>query len=83
MMSTDLIPNLFAWDNNINYELNIDLTWITAVTWTAVSNCYVTGGFLNTINTNTNCFMRGAYAFTVRGFQQILTRKTGAYTIKI
>ena len=84
MINTDLLPNLFIWDNNIDYELNIGLGWTNFVTWSVMpTRCYVTGGFLNTKGTNPSCSMKSMYVFTVRGFQKILTQISGSYIIKI
>lgn len=69
-MMNVLTSELFIWDYNIDYELNIDLVFYSFLTWSSVpSSCYVTGGFLNTKGATPNCFMRNAWALTVRGFQ--------------
>lgn len=84
-MITNIVSNGFNWENNINYNLNIQIQFYSYITWGSTPvQCFATGGFLNTMGAIPSCIPHDYRSFSIKNFQQIIKRNTdNKYIIKI
>lgn len=83
MTSINTALNPFDWENDISYELDLELIY-GSQPWSSASECYVTGGVLNTGGTMPTCHIISAHRYKIRNFNEILVNThLSNYIIKI
>jgi hypothetical protein len=73
----------FSWEDDINYYMRLYLSFGSYTSWSSISSCYVTGGFINTQGNMPTCTDSGSTNLYISNFQSIKQHsRFGSYIVK-